>query len=292
MAKTLLVVGNGVDLAHGLETRLRCFKCFLKYKDDDSRRFLKNVNEYAPLTEDWSNFEEALGEIDYDTIREENSCYIVDPGSDKWRDSCNFDYSYEVDKTLSFDAKVATYIGKWIRSVLIAGNQIFDVSFATDFLSFNYTNTLEKIYGISKQKICYIHGDCSKDEALVCGHNNKKLIEKMKNEIEDLSYPEQEGENRINESCNITWKNPLYNIEENQVFFERWKTVDNIVVIGHSFENEIDDDYFEYLKKVVSPECKWKISHYLDSDKKYNDSFAARMGLCNYQSIPVKSFLK
>ncbi len=114
----------------------------------------------------------------------------------------------------------------------------------------------------------------------------------MKHVIEDLSYPEQEGENRINESCNITWKNPSYNIEKNQDFFNHWNTVDNIIVIGHSFENEIDDDYFVYLRKIVSPDCKWKVSYYSDLDKKYNDAFAQRIGLRNYQSVRVRSFFK
>lgn len=292
MAKTLLIVGNGFDLAHGLETSLRCFKCYLKYKDDNTRNFLNEVKKYVPAKEDWSDFEQTLGNIDYDDIRNENSCYIVDPSSDDWRDRYNFEYSYEVDKALAFDAKISTYIGEWIRSVVITENQIFDISGVTDFMSFNYTNTLEIIYGIPKEKICYIHGDCSKGEELICGHNDKKIIGKMNHENEDLSYPEQEGENRIKESCNITWKNPSHNIEKNQVFFNQWTNVDNIIIIGHSFENEIDDDYFVYLKKIVSPNCKWKISWYSESDHNNNDSFATRIGLQKYELFSISSLYK
>lgn len=49
MSKTLLIIGNGFDLAHGLETSLRCFRCYLKYKDNDTRDFLKNIENYIPL---------------------------------------------------------------------------------------------------------------------------------------------------------------------------------------------------------------------------------------------------
>ena len=38
-------------------------------------------------------------------------------------------------------------------------------------INFNYTHTCEKLYNISKDKICYIHGDCNKekDNSLVLG---------------------------------------------------------------------------------------------------------------------------
>lgn len=38
------------------------------------------------------------------------------------------------------------------------------------FLTFNYTDTLEKIYKVSKDRICYIHG--KQNEEIYFGHGN------------------------------------------------------------------------------------------------------------------------
>ena len=47
-------------------------------------------------------------------------------------------------------------------------------------------------------------------------------------------------------------------------------SIETIEIIGHSFENRIDDEYFAYIKEKVKPNCKWEISCYSKSDKKNN----------------------
>lgn len=48
-----------------------------------------------------------------------------------------------------------------MKNLFIIGNG-FDIAhnFSSDalFINFNYTETLESIYGISRHQICYIHG--------------------------------------------------------------------------------------------------------------------------------------
>ena len=279
MPKTLYVIGNGFDLAHGLETNLRCFKCYLKYKDDASRKFLEAISKYVPFNETWSNFEEALGNIDSEQIKEESMDYAQSPSDENFRDSSWGDPSYEASKAVSFSSDISKYLHEWIKSVRIEGNYKYPFQKNALFLSFNYTNTLEIIYGIPKDKICYIHGDCSTDDVLKYGHHNKSLLTDNNREDSDFALQLEQINDIINGYYEATRKAPQINIQEHAAFFEQLSSIQTVEIIGHSFENEIDDDYFTFIKKKVKPDCTWKISYHSDNDKNFNEQFAQRMGL-------------
>lgn len=291
MSKTLYVIGNGFDLAHGLETGLRCFKCYLKYKDDASRKFLNSISEYVPFNETWSNFEEALGNIDSEAIKEKAMSYVQSTSSDDFKDSSWGDPAYEASEAVSFSSEISRYLKEWINSVRIEGLYKFHFSDDAVFLTFNYTNTLEDIYSIPKSKICHIHGDCSTDDILICGHNDISLLKEIIVEESDFSVQNQEVVDILHGYYEETWKNPKNHIKEHKDFFEQLSSVETIEIIGHSFENKIDDEYFAYLKETVSSNCKWKISCYSDTDKKNNDSFAQRLGLQSYKSFSINPLL-
>ena len=45
--------------------------------------------------------------------------------------------------------------------------------FANDrFLTFNYTDTLECVYGIDAEKVLHFHGRAASGDELIVGHNN------------------------------------------------------------------------------------------------------------------------
>ena len=289
MAKTLYVIGNGFDLAHGLETKLCCFRCFLKYKDDDSRKFLEAISKYIPFNETWSNFEEALGNIDSDQI-EENAMWFAQSTSDEnFSDSSWGDPGFEASEAVAFSSAIPKYLREWINSIRIEGKSKFHFSDDALFLTFNYTNTLESIYVIPKNRICHIHGDCLKNTILICGHNDPSLLKETVVEESDFSVQNQEVIDIIHAYYEETWKNPQIHIQEHKTFFNQLSSIETIEIIGHSFENRIDDEYFAYIKEKVKPNCKWEISCYSKSDKKNNDSFSQRMGLSNYESFSINS---
>ena len=148
---------------------------------------------------------------------------------------------------------------------------------------------MESIYDIPKNKICHIHGDCLKDTILICGHNDPSLLKETVVEESDFSVQNQEVIDIIHAYYEETWKNPQIHIQEHKTFFNQLSSIETIEIIGHSFENRIDDEYFAYIKEKVKPNCKWKISCYSKSDKKNNDSFSQRMGLSNYESFSINS---
>ena len=176
---------------------------------------------------------------------------------------------------------------EWIRSVWIESKAKFHIKDDSVFLSFNYTNTLERVYGIPKTNIAYIHGDCSTEDNLICGHNDKSLLNKKPIEESNLSYQYQEAEEIKQKYFETTWKNPRVNIQKHRIFFNQLLTIENIVVIGHSFENNIDDIYFAYVKGIVNPNCKWEISYHSVKDKENNDCFTKRLGIKDYHSFQV-----
>lgn len=292
MAKTLYVIGNGFDLAHELETKLCCFRCYLKYKDDDSRKFLEALSKYVPFDATWSNFEEALGKIDSNQIEEDTMDYAQSPSDENFKDSSWGDPAYEASRAVAFSSEIPKYLKEWINSIRIEGRYLFSFQSNALFLSFNYTNTLEIIYGISKDRICYIHGDSSTDDVLISGHNNKFLPKENVVEESDFANQIQQVNDVIKCYYNATRKETQIYMQEHKAFFEQLSSVETIEIIGHSFENTIDDDYFSYLKEKVSPNCKWEISCYSDSDRKNNDTFAQRIGLQNYKSYSLNPLFR
>ena len=147
-------------------------------------------------------------------------------------------------------------------------------------------------YGISKDRICYIHGDSSTDDVLICGHNNKFLPKENVVEESDFANQIQQVNDVIKGYYNATRKETQIYMQEHKAFVEQLSSVETIEIIGHSFENTIDDDYFSYLKEKVSPNCKWEISCYSDSDRKNNDTFAQRIGLQNYKSYSLNPLFR
>jgi len=118
--------------------------------------------------------------------------------------------------------------------------QIFTQAKTNYFFTFNYTQTLERIYGISESNICHIHG-MSKDakksndvdsEGLIFGHGCESF--------------DTDVTNIVNTALNIAKKPVNQCIDNNQSFFEKLEGVTNIYSYGFSF-GEVDMPYIEKI---------------------------------------------
>ena len=281
MSKTLFIVGNGFDLAHGLKTTYKDFKNYLENSDYESQQFMQNLTNYITVRENWSDIEEALGLLDYENLCYDNSCYLVSYSDEKFRDSANHDFSYEIEKNLKTSAECSSYLRKWIEWTDKNASPIFNLPKDADYLSFNYTNTLETVYGIPKNKILYIHGDYSKeDDKLIFGHNDINASGNVRLYKEDADVRQLDAEDLIKNYFNDTYKNPNNIIEAHTDFFEKLNSVEEIIIIGESFKT--DKDYFRFIKEKVSPNCFWKIAFHDTNDYRNVYSFAKELGLRNY----------
>jgi hypothetical protein len=171
----LIITGNGFDLAHGLPTKYSDFMNYLlayekepKYimgrfaylnsiseKDQNRHRFYEELSKFIPEYELWNLFEDALGMLDSEEVKESNSSYYLGYGDDNWRDSANHDYQEMIGEDLDFASQVPLFLSEWIRSMstkaepIISQNAIMPNNL---YMNFNYTDTLESTYGISVEQ--------------------------------------------------------------------------------------------------------------------------------------------
>lgn len=212
----LIIIGNGFDLSHNLKTTYKDFKNYIK---NDDIHFYNLITKYIDSNELWSNFEEALTELDFEYLESEAACLLGDISDDDWRDSQWGDYQYEIDNCLSFADDIPKKIQNWIR---YEENKSLKRKFSIInadkyYLNFNYSNTLESIYNIPSEQILYIHGKADSDDKLVIGHHDLPYYKKPQKEYEDFRI--QEGKTIINSYYSKTFKDTKKIIANNIFFF-------------------------------------------------------------------------
>lgn len=258
MGTTLVIVGNGFDLWHGLPTSYSNFKIFLE-NDGKHQNFLEDISEYIDETVLWSDFEYALGEIDDEEVLGDS-----DFGG-------GGDYSI-IRERLQFHAKISEKLRIWLSSIVIkSSKKLNNLLLAPHFkyLSFNYTSTLEKLYMIGSSNIFYIHGSLQyATEKLICGHNatcpygSYLNIPTAKSGLMATANPK----NALIEYYEYTCKNSEIIISDNQKYFEELNNVSEIFILGHSM-GDVDKEYFREIACRVQSNSRWNISYYSEKDK-------------------------
>lgn len=207
----LLIIGNGFDRAHSLPTSYEHFK---KYMSDLIREYegldkneecislkeipkstIPNIHTVNGIVADyeqerkiaywliddvakrkhnikWSEFENYLGQLRIKKV-------IKKWGEDEFdvnclRDSIDDIKGFFFEWINTIDLSVAQQKEPYMSLI----NEKIDIA-----LSFNYTETLEYVYGMDASKICYIHGQRETDGALQqeknmrpFGKNNSHLV--------------------------------------------------------------------------------------------------------------------
>lgn len=148
------------------------------------------------------------------------------------------------------------------------------------FINFNYTDTLEKRFGIDHENICYIHGNASHPESIVFGHAThpetafRELIEHhIMKPLLGQGLPRLKGLYMIEDALYRTDKHVEDHIDllckafmDAGVHIEE---IENIYVLGQSF-GDPDFKYFEYLDQVTRCGCDYdsiSAAGRLDMDK-------------------------
>lgn len=289
--RRLIIIGNGFDGAHNLPTSYYNFKEFVKRRD---YHFYESISRYISEDYLWSTFEKALGKLDETRIQEDNSSYLLGYGDDNWSDSAHHDFQYMIQQELEFSSLIPDYLEEWIKSIntdarpVVSGDTI---NRHCIFLNFNYTDTLERIYGIPEEKILYIHGKAIRDDKLIVGHHD--ITKLQKGGISAFNAPEKHGrylsvedeDVRVTEALEIikdyfraTYKDTESIIEENRQFFDSLADINKVFILGHSL-SDIDMDYFVEVLKCVSPGCQWYISHHTRDDLKRIQWFESNFDL-------------
>ena len=218
----------------------------------------------------WSDLERNLSLIDF-------SMYL-----DEFDEPENFKEIYlrNDEKSQSFLTflEIKKYFRDWIKSIKIEKakhkndfQKLLNID-SDKFLSFNYTSTLEIIYGISKEHICYLHGNAKEKDELYFGHGEETENYKEK---DDFEYDKYEMQNNIIESLK---KDTNEVLKRNKSFFSNLKNIDKIYSYGFSY-GQVDLIYIEKIcKKINTLNVVW-----------YFNDFNSEVEIKKYKEIIKRS---
>ncbi|WP_283610593.1 bacteriophage abortive infection AbiH family protein [Faecalispora anaeroviscerum] len=311
MINNLFVIGNGFDIGHKMNTSYLEFKKWLVEEFPeavDTSRFslaystlMPDGDEYISDEDlasflvycieetaggNWSNFEAALGEIEWSQFFDEVDDVMDRDGEiDPWKTA----YAREDFTTmLSFNTSAFSKLfSRWINTISYPTNCTCN-NFLSDeiknssiFLTFNYTKTLEDIYDISSKQICHIHG--VQGGEIIVGHGIDNIND---DEDEDEDYFERsydfgmEGIDDIHNSL----RKPTKKIIEHTPFFNELQnhSVENIFSWGFSF-SEVDQCYIkEICNRLDTKSITW---HLYDIGNDEPEKFREILLKCGFKGI-------
>lgn len=271
---SLVIIGNGFDLAHNLKTSFSDFRTWLlEHGQKDFVQSMENIfYRLHGMDENnlWSDFESALGSVDIDML---HSLYQEDhKGKDVYEDV--------------IERIVLSIRGKFTDWINDINTQLFQPKLSLPksayYLSFNYTDTLETLYEIPKANICYIHGCQKSKDKLVYGCLNDPIPLSVldKEETDDLQYlVRYKTAELLNNGLK---KNTSEIIAINKKFLEGLGNIKDVFVIGHSLA-EVDWPYFNEIRKYIAKDAKWQISYHSMIEKIRLQSSSLFIGQQNVQ---------
>jgi hypothetical protein len=187
--KQLYIIGNGFDIYHGVKSRPSHFK---DYVEKNEKTLFEALEEYFNTAELWSDFEETLANIDAEKIVDDASKFLVSYGAEDWSDAYHHDYQYEIQKSINVvTITLKEHFSNWILSLDIPNIVKLKIPPSSIYLTFNYTDTLERNYKIPSSKIIYIHNKAFDEmSTLILGHSRKPIPDNSLNN--NVDYQDQD----------------------------------------------------------------------------------------------------
>lgn len=287
-SKTLYIIGNGFDLAHKIKSSYADYKSFYSDKENCENggtesyiirpkerecvveKGLKPETFFRELSGDWANIEKAIGKYEVEEI-----CDIVelddDDGAEDFPEKDNRKSSrlkYFFANTIN---ALRTLFKKWVDKIDInvkPNNKQYLFKKDSILLTFNYTETLESLYGIERFRICYIHGKRKRDEQYVFGHNRHEIPIKIQKHLDYIGNIDIKKEviDIMNDFVKpydrcLNWLNH---------FLENEK-INEVVVYGHSLGG-VDFEYFKMIVNKIGNIVPWTVDYYYEDeiDRIYN----------------------
>lgn len=287
------IIGNGFDRHHEIPSDYNDFAQHLKETD---HRIFALVEEYFPVDENfWWEFETRLADFDADTVMDHAEQFLMPYGAEDWSDSGHHEYEYEIDQVVTaLSEKMRHHFSDWVRALPMPDPASVVMPLHMDpsatFLNFNYTPTLQHLYGVPRANILHIHGCATDPEAkLILGHGWQRTPkEHFSGKVdEDTDTRVAGGYDLIDSYFERTFKPTAKVIHDNQNFFRGLSGVKDVRVMGHSLAS-VDEPYFrEIMKHLDLTETRWRIS-YRDNPntaREKFESFGITSDLVTYASL-------
>ncbi|WP_060985205.1 bacteriophage abortive infection AbiH family protein [Delftia acidovorans] len=290
----LYVIGNGFDLWHGIPSSLARFKQYVQATDRDVYR---EVEDYLPTQEDWSDLERALADMDVDALIDNLGHFMGSYGDENWSDAGHHDFQYEVQNAVErLSTGLRLRFSEWIRKLPIptpatAQKQLATLDADSLFFTFNYTSTLSSLYGVPSERILFIHG-CADlaDDDLVLGHAWHPQTRKSLNDrsdIEEIDTRLIEANDIIDDYFSATFKRSADLIAQHRGFFDALTDIEQVIVLGHSL-SDVDAAYFMALLEQRSvAQAAWLIACRSPADWPEKKLLLTYLGVDSNRAVPV-----
>jgi len=311
----LIIIGNGFDLYHGLSTSYSDYRDWLL---DHDERVVADFESFDYATEcllhesslscktssmeegdrRWSSLEESLG-IEWDDL-----CYeaLEHTRPDLSEDNPGWDdFWVELQVRLEYLKKLTRdRFREWVESIDLSKAQtVLNLPGTASFITFNYTPTLEYVYGVRPDKIFHIHGRVlDKNELLQFGSpdNNPNELQKMledKYGVDDFyGATIQQGVTVACDRCADTWKNIEGNYDALNHFLDTLANVNTVIIMGNSFD-KVDKPYYRDVLAPRYRDAKWLFCEYKSNeDKQYDiDDFCRELAISYYRITSYAEFV-
>lgn len=249
---TLVIIGNGFDMWHGLPTGYRDFR-------DNHRESLEPYFQYFKAfnntTRFWNNFERSLGTFKQDEFYQD---IPSGPTASQLESSAEiYAHQDEVgEKVKDLIDAINSAFSSWIYSIetekIGSVKRLIQFPELCKFVNFNYTSTLQKAYGIPNCDVLHIHG--SVRGRIIFGHNYTS----KQNAISYGSYTpwNDDAKDRVASVLDAFHK-PVNDILDGaKPQLASYGDVKKIITIGHSL-NAIDGPYFKFISATY-PNAEWE----------------------------------
>ena len=296
----LFIIGNGFDLAHRLPTTYGCFRRYLQetypganeenadvpwaamghhgeelYDRNEVVGYLINLLSRT-AKENWSDFEDALGRLDFD-----EDFWELPEQTDRDGDRNYFREARQNEERASQLAgcvpQILDLFSEWVETINIDGaspmaefQRLIDPS-RDLFLNFNYTQTLERLYGVSD--VCHIHGALG--ETLLVGHGAEPRFD------EDYWSHYIGSEDGIEFIHSALRKDTAGALEKHRAFFQQMSSgLSAVYSYGFSY-GEVDEVYIkETCQTAPTESVVWYLHNYVSAD---HDRFKAVLRRCGFK---------
>lgn len=190
---------------------------------------------------------------------------------------------------------------EWVESIDVSKiKPVLDLPDTASFVTFNYTPTLEYVYGVRPDRILHIHGCVlDKNELLQFGSpdNNPFELQKMledKYGMDDFyGATIQQGVTVACDRCADTWKNIEGNYDALNHFLDTLANVNTVIIMGNSFD-KVDKPYYRDVLAPRYRDAEWVFCEYeSNEDKQYGiDKFCHELAISNYRMTSYMEFDK
>ena len=179
--------------------------------------------------------------------------------------------------------------GEWVQTIRVPmdADRVENLDTEATFFTFNYTRTLEDLYGVDADNVLHLHGSVDNGR-FVIGHG-LSVEEMLERDTEENAYDrdpdadmgEDEARMELFQVIADQLKKPVEEIIElNKNHFNDLSTISEMEVLGFSYSS-IDLPYLRRIFEIVGIDIHVIFGWHSPEDETNAKTFANEMGLTN-----------